>query len=267
MYLLIIMILTDNTTLNLSIEKYNRLFLYLIMKSKKKYEKIYNKIKNINIKTIYKINSVTQVKTDIVKKDVEIDIVKQVVEDIVKQVETDIVENIVKQDETDIVKKEVEDIVKQVVEDIVENIVETDIVENIVKQDETDIVKKDVEDIVENIVEQVVVEQDVVEQDKFCMPCIIENDKKCICCKPKKLDLQLNTINRIVFPSYDELYLLMNITQQILFTKQIYICAKLLYDNITNNDLIDRVCKKIYDISGINGLEFVNTIIKSISIN
>ena len=41
---------------------------------------------------------------------------------------------------------------------------------------------------------------------------------------------------------------------------------QLLYDNITNNELIDRVCKKIYDISGINGLEFVNTIIKSISI-
>lgn len=205
------MILTD-TTLNLSIEKYNRLFLYLIMKSKKKYEKIYNKIKNINIKTIYKINSITQV---------EEEVVKEVVEDIVKQVETDIVENIVKQDETDIVKQIVEDIVKDIVEDI-------------------------------------------VKEDKFCMPCIIENDKKCICCKPKKLDLPSN---RVVFPSYDELYLLMNITQQTLFTKQIYICAKLLYDNITNNELIDRVCKKIYDISGINGLEFVNTIIKSISIN
>jgi hypothetical protein len=207
------MILTDNTTLNLSIEKYNRLFLYLIMKSKKKYEKIYNKIKNINIKTIYKINSITQIEE-----------VKVVVEDIVKQVEEE-----VKQVE------EVEKEVKQVVEDIV----------------------KQVEDIVE----------DIVEQDKFCMPCIIENDKKCLCCKPKNLDLPSNTINRVVFPSYDELYLLMNITQQTLFTKQIYICAKLLYDNITNNELIDRVCKKIYDISGINGLEFVNTIIKSISIN
>jgi hypothetical protein len=203
------MILTDNTTLNLSIEKYNRLFLYLIMKSKKKYEKIYNKIKNINIKTIYKINSITQVETDIVKQ-----VVEDIVEDIVKQVETDLV-------------KEVEDIVKHNKTDLVE-------------QDET---------------------------DKFCMPCIIQNDKKCICCKPNKLDLPLNTTNRLVFPSYDELYLLMNITQQTLFTKQIYICAKLLYDNITNNELIDRVCKKIYDISGINGLEFVNTIIKSISIN
>ena len=232
------MILTD-TTLNLSIEKYNRLFLYLIMKSKKKYEKIYNKIKNINIKTIYKINSITQIETNIVKEVVE-DIVKQVVEEVVE----DIVENIVKQDETVIV----ENIVKQD---------ETDIV----KQDEIDLVKQDETDIVKQVVE------DIVEQDKFCMPCIIENDKKCICCKPKNLDLPLNTINRVVFPSYDELYILMNITQQTLFTKQIYICAKLLYDNITNNELIDRVCKKIYDISGINGLEFVNTIIKSISIN
>ena len=237
------MILTDNTTLNLSIEKYNKLFLYLIMKSKKKYEKMYNKIKNINIKTIYKIDYITQVETDIVKEVVEdiveTDIVKEVVEDIVKQDETVIVENIVKQDETDIVKQDEIDLVKQ---------------------DETDIVKQVVEDIVEDIVEQV----ETVEEDKFCMPCIIENDKKCLCCKPKKLDLPSN---RVVFPSYDELYLLMNITQQTLFTKQIYICAKLLYDNITNNELIDRVCKKIYDISGINGLEFVNTIIKSISIN
>ena len=208
------MILTDNTTLNLSIEKYNRLFLYLIMKSKKKYEKIYNKIKNINIKTIYKINSITQVEEE--------------------------------------VKVVVEDIVKQIVEEV--KVVETDI---IVKE-----VKKEVKKEVENIVEQ-----DIVEQEKFCMPCIIKNDKKCLCCKPKKLDLPLNITNRVVFPSYDELYLLMNITQQTLFTKQIYICAKLLYDNITNNDLIDRVCKKIYNISGINGLEFVNTIIKSISIN
>ena len=247
------MILTDNTTLNLSIEKYNRLFLYLIMKSKKKYEKMYNKIKNINIKTIYKINSITQVETDIVKEVVEdiveTDIVKEVVEDIVenivKQDETVIVENIVKQDETDIVKQDEIDLVKQ---------------------DETDIVKQVVEDIVEQV-EDIVKQVETVEEDKFCMPCIIENDKKCICCKPKKRDLPLNTINRVVFPSYDELYLLMNITQQTLFTKQIYICAKLLYDNITNNELIDRVCKKIYDISGINGLEFVNTIIKSISIN
>jgi hypothetical protein len=259
------MILTD-TILNLSIEKYNRLFLYLIMKSKKKYEKIYNKIKNINIKTIYKINSITQV---------EEEVVKEVVEDIVKQVvEEKVVENIVKQDETDIVKQvEEKEVVKEVVETVKQ--VETYIVKqdetDIVKQDETDMIKQIVEDIVDDIVKQVeTVKQDKidivkqVEEDKFCMPCIIKNDKKCLCCKPKKLDLPSN---RVVFPSYDELYLLMNITQQTLFTKQIYICAKLLYDNITNNDLIDRVCKKIYDISGINGLEFVNTIIKSISIN
>ena len=58
----------------------------------------------------------------------------------------------------------------------------------------------------------------------------------------------------------------MNNIQQILFNKKLYVCAKLIYDNKKDDEIIERVCKKIYEISGIEGLEFIQTIIKSVTL-
>jgi hypothetical protein len=99
------------------------------------------------------------------------------------------------------------------------------------------------------------IKHNILEKEIFCGDCTIQPiEKECFCC-----------VKKPIFPSYDILYSIMNNVQQLLFNKKIYLCVKLIYDNKENNELIERVCKKIYDISGIEGLEFVQTILHSIT--
>jgi hypothetical protein len=56
----------------------------------------------------------------------------------------------------------------------------------------------------------------------------------------------------------------MNPTQKNLFTKQIYFCTKIIFDNKSDEEIIKKMCTKILDLGGIVGLEFVDTILKSL---
>jgi hypothetical protein len=65
------------------------------------------------------------------------------------------------------------------------------------------------------------------------------------------------------FPLYEELLGLMNFSQQSLFTKQLYICTKIIYENRTDEDVMRKMCEKIIELEGVIGLEFVEAILNS----
>jgi len=209
----------NNLELDASINKYNSLYLYFIMKAKKKYTKLHIKLSTQDIRIIYKIQVVEQVQEPVIQE--------PVIQEPVIQV----------QEQVSVVQ---------------ESVMQESVVQESVQVQEPELVQV-------SVVQEV---KEVQEQEIYCNPCAdpgikLGSKDKCLCCPGFPSSF-------LDFPLYEELLGLMNFTQQSLFTKQLYFCTKIIYENRSNDMIIKKMCEKIVELEGVMGLEFVQTILKSI---
>ena len=245
-----------------AINKYNSLFLYFIMKAKKKYTNLYAKLSRENIRSIYENHNKAEAKNifyveaqEAIQYEVKLDKYKQVVNyepAKIQQNEIDLIQIV----ESELVQNNPES-------ELVQNNPESELVQN---NHESELVQNNPESEPEQNNPESEPEQNNPESEQiYCVACEPnlnpislpynpELNSSCACCV-----LQIQT-----FPSYDELYECINLKQKNLFTKQIYFCTKIIFENKSNEELIYKMCTKILELEGIIGLDFVYTILKSL---
>jgi hypothetical protein len=145
----------------------------------------------------------------------------------------------------------------ELVQELVQVSVVKDLVQDSVVQESVQVQEPELVQV--SVVQEV---KEVQEQEIYCNPCAdpgikLGSKDKCLCCPGFPSSF-------LDFPLYEELLGLMNFTQQSLFTKQLYFCTKIIYENRSNDMIIKKMCEKIVELEGVMGLEFVQTILKSI---
>jgi hypothetical protein len=267
--------------INKAIDKYNRLFLYFIMKAKKKYTKLYDRLSKENIKSIYEekilaqgrfvidciINKINESITDIEAVEVQVEVHEVEVHEVEEQVEVHEVEEQVEVHEVEEVRVVEEQVEVQVEEQVEVHEVEVHEVEEQVEVHEVEVQVEEQVEVHKVEVHKVEVHEVEVQevQPMYCVPCEPSSNQKPLSHNPELNSSCACCVQQIqTFPLYDELYECMNPTQKNLFTKQIYFCTKIIFDNKSDEEIIKKMCTKILDLGGIVGLEFVDTILKSL---